>query len=223
VLVNGKSVSLTDGTLELAPGSYRLELRRADHLPQTRQVSLVAGDNPALAIALKSSQESRLKVLAPAGARILLDGQPLKSETVRPGKHELVVRKSGHREHRRSLELDPGAELEVRVALEPAAPSLKVTARPAATVYLNGVERGRTPVSLTGLTPGACELKLTAPGYQTARKKLNLSPGATRNLAFQLEPLPPPEPVYEAPAGPAWYPPPAQDPPAPGPVATPDE
>ncbi|MCE7872835.1 PEGA domain-containing protein [bacterium CPR1] len=207
VLVNGRSASMTDGVLELAPGSYRLELRRADHLPQTRQVSLMAGNNPALAVVLKSKQVAHLKVLAPPGARVLLDGQPMGSKTVRPGKHELLVRKNGHRDHRQSLQLEPGAEIEVRVALEPAAPSLKVTARPAARVYLNGVERGRTPLSLAGLPPGACELKLTAPGYLTARKKLSLHPGTSHNLAFHLEPLPPP-PAYRPPRGPAWYPPP---------------
>ncbi len=72
--------------------------------------------------------------------------------------------------------------------------SLDVLTTPVpARVYLDGVLRGTSPLSIQGLTQGEHYLSLVAPGYAVEQLKVRATPGSTKTVA--LHPLETAEPL----------------------------
>lgn len=70
----------------------------------------------------------------------------------------------------------------VDIAVGPSGPtgSLRVTSLPGnATVFIDGVEKGYTPVTITGIPAGSCHLKVSKSGYQSFDKTVNIKPDKT--------------------------------------------
>lgn len=64
--------------------------------------------------------------------------------------------------------------------------SLDVNAQPvAARVYVDGVYRGTTPVSVRGLLGGEHHVSLVAPGHVVYQEKVRVMPGASTSVALQ--------------------------------------
>jgi hypothetical protein len=69
----------------------------------------------------------------------------------------------------------------------PSAPSgLVVVSDPTATVILDGVPRGETPVRLTGLAPGEHRLQLNRPGYLEYNRLVTIKAGDIQELTISL-------------------------------------
>jgi PKD repeat protein len=70
----------------------------------------------------------------------------------------------------------------VDIAVGPSGPtgSLRVTSLPGnATVFIDGVGKGYTPVTITGIPAGSCHLKVSKSGYQSFDKTVNIKPDKT--------------------------------------------
>ncbi len=68
---------------------------------------------------------------------------------------------------------------------------LTVTSEPAgAEVLLNGISRGRTPVTLDNVPKGSVSLELRLDGYGAEKRELRVTPGMSDTLAFALRGLP---------------------------------
>jgi len=109
---------------EVEPGTHRVEVFAELHAPVMRDVASVAG--AAVALALDPTPiPARLTLRAPAGARIVVDGDtvgraPLDAPIeLMPGAHDLVVLDRGRRPVLRPLDVRRAEVLELVVALEP--------------------------------------------------------------------------------------------------------
>lgn len=115
----------------------------------------------------------------PGEAAVTLDGAhqgmtPLGSgalviENVDPGPHQLVVSKRGYQDVHHQFWIGSGQRSEIRLTLTATsseAGSLSIVSSPGgADVQVDGEYRGRTPLTISGLTPGRHQVTLDLPGY----------------------------------------------------------
>jgi len=115
----------------------------------------------------------------PGGAAVTLDGtyqgltpqgnNPLIIENVDPGPHQLVVSKRGYLDNHHQFWIGSGQRSEIRLTLTSTtsdAGSLSIiSSPPGADIQLDGEYRGRTPMTISGLTTGRHDVALDLPGY----------------------------------------------------------
>lgn len=147
---------------------------------KTRLHSLVATLTAALLAALAlpgghlraQSQTAEVYITStPPGAEITLNGRtagvtPLTLPAVAPGRHLLSSSLRGFRTLYRTLELRSGERNVLDLTLEPLHGLLLVHSTPdGASVEINGVDRGTTPILVTDLPYGIHRAQLTRSGF----------------------------------------------------------
>jgi len=175
--------------LKLLPGPHRFVVSLAGYGEQRLDLELPPGEFMQRHVEL-ARQRGRITVRStPAGAEILeghlaLGHTPLVEHELDAGAHTLVLRKPGYVEHSLALDVPANEVLERRVELEPRPATLRVLASvdgrdlAGATVTLDGVVLGVTPVSHTLEQPGRYRLKVEAEGLPADERELVVAPGA---------------------------------------------
>lgn len=132
----------------------------------------------------------RVESTPPAG--VYLDGifqgsTPLTVEGLAPGAHAVRLEAAGHHPHQEAVQVPETRQ--VQAVLEPVpVASLKVTSKPGgAAVYLDAVQQGRTPLTLTGLAPGTCHVELVKTNYFPVTHPVSLVAGEESTVSVALE------------------------------------
>jgi hypothetical protein len=124
---------------------------------------------------------TRIKVTStPSGAALYIDAEasgkvgvtPYEA-TIEPGKHTVILKLAGYQLTTKTFEIKAGKTIAVPVGMEVA---FKVTSNPSGAVRLGsatGPSLGATPYS-GGIASGQQTVFITAPGYKTFRKQLNV-------------------------------------------------
>lgn len=74
--------------------------------------------------------------------------------------------------------------------------TIKIISNPSgASVYIDGIEIGKTPYSSNTLSPGSYDLEISYAGYETQKARINIEKDHTLNINFKLFPLPIPSNV----------------------------
>ena len=144
---------------------------------------------------------------APVGAEVYVDGQlegrtPFRIE-LPPGTHTLEVR-AGELRRTRTVTLQAGALASHMLELNgagagtaAATASIEVRSEPAgARVSIGGVNRGRTPVVVSGLAPGQHQVQVSGP-FKAVTRQVAVAAGQNALIVVTpaRAPAPPPTPV----------------------------
>lgn len=131
----------------------------------------------------------------PAGARVTVGGryrgQAPVALSLPAGTHEVRVEQQGHATQTRYVKVADGAPVSIDVALEPlvrvAQGTVMVASSPPAMLYVDGVAKGKTPISVA-VAAGSHTFRLDAEGKPTFEQTLDiqLGDGETVNRFFQL-------------------------------------
>ena len=128
------------------------------------------------------------------GARVLVDGRrigetPLSDVAVSPGEHRIRVEKQGYDPYRKRIRLDKGRSMSLYVDLSEARPRkgrLYVETEPddanvkilnIAPTFYQGME----------LDPGRYNVEVSASGYKTKKRWVDLSAGEDESISIRLE------------------------------------
>jgi len=66
--------------------------------------------------------------------------------------------------------------------------TLQIASRPAgATVYVDDLRVGTTPMTMSGVKPGAHRLRIELPGHRPWTTSVNVEPGAQARVGASLE------------------------------------
>ncbi len=198
VAVDGQARGAAPCSLfDLAPGAHFIAVTAPNHAPAYDFVTLESGGYAQKSYALDAEKALLLVKTTPAGADVRCNGvslgaTPLLITSLAAGRrHALDLVCTGYQTKRidvtaegrqplvreETLALDSGV---VACATEPAG----------ATVLVNGVERGRTPVRLTHVPKGVATIVFRLAGYREETRELRLAPGDEQTLAVQLKGLP---------------------------------
>ncbi len=196
LFVNDTAVATDAGNLaEIPGGTHRLRIETDRYLP-VEETLAVAGKGAAqlVAHALQPAWASVHIDSRPAGATVQVDGEPagvtpLKTELVH-GERSLVLTLDKHKELTLTLQVLAGIEQVLEpLQLQPADGRLVLGSVPAgASVSVNGVFHGTTPVTLTLASGIEHTLRLTKPGYRRFDKSLQLAADEEQAFAAQLRP-----------------------------------
>jgi serine/threonine protein kinase len=207
VLLDGKiAATKTPHTLEqLAPGSYTLEVRHNDYLPNAKKVEVTAGvqQNVSLTLKPKPVGEGELTLrLEPVEAELYVDGvlkegsekeRVLSLDDKRV--HLIEARLEGYFVTETRLEMTDGQKVTKTLKLRPLEGSLDLNSNPQkAAIYLDGTKVGVTPMKLPKLDPRqAHEVMLRYPGYEPWKKLVVFDKSHQKTFSVTLDKEPPDE------------------------------
>jgi tRNA A-37 threonylcarbamoyl transferase component Bud32 len=126
----------------------------------------------------------------PPGAEVLVDGSvkgrtPLRISDLDPGSYRFEVRKEGRSSYRQTAELEADADYTMKVSLPIMVNSLRVLSQPdGVDVKLNGVSKGRTPLTLSQLPDGHYEVTGELDGFEPQTLGVNLKDGELQEVRF---------------------------------------
>jgi formylglycine-generating enzyme required for sulfatase activity len=174
-------------TERLAPGVYRVEVRKAGHTPASKQLTLSPGDKESLSLT-PTPILSTLKVLSePMEADIYLNGKlvgttPQILRDLLVGDYELELRKAGYGSTKQTVTVKEGQTVEVNLTLASTG-SIAFTSEPSgADLYLNGTYKGRTPYTASDLPAGSYTYELRKEGYETLSASAVVDAGKTAQI-----------------------------------------
>ncbi len=154
---------------------------------------LIAAIAAAVVFVLLQGRKASLNIRSfPSGATVLLDERqvgttPLVLSGVTPGTHAIQIRLSGWEVWNGTTTAVRGSTTQVIANMIHAAYSLVVTSTPpGATVTLDGVAKGVTPLTVAGLKPRNYTLVVSLKGYAGVSRTVDLSDATQSTQDFSL-------------------------------------
>jgi hypothetical protein len=135
---------------------------------------------------------------SPSGAAVLLNGNyrgvsPLTISQVRTGSYSVEFDLSGYEPCARSTTVEAGLQSSVYCQLKPISSpgSLYIISSPSnAMIYLDGEYRGRTPITLSGISPGNHNIELDLSGYYDWKSWVSVPAGGIKTVSATMMPIP---------------------------------
>lgn len=174
VIVDGRDRGLTPITLfDLAPGRHRVKYRLAGHVECDRYIVVEEGRALQHSNVLEPEKGILLVKSDPAGCEILIDGV---SSGVTPrlitslnakDACRLTLRKAGYRDSTFNIRFDGRKPLVLDESLVLDSGMITVMSDPpGAEVTVNGIVRGKAPVTVTDVPKGRATVKLSLAGFR---------------------------------------------------------
>ncbi len=134
----------------------------------------------------------------PSGAAIYLNGNyrgaaPLTIRDLTPGTYNVEAEHSGYQSDKSSVTVRSGQQSDIRFTLTPIKQygSVSITSNPSgAYVYMDGVYKGRTPLTLNNVAAAPHNIELDLAGYYDWKTTVTVSAGVTRYVNAQMSPIP---------------------------------
>jgi len=172
----------------LRSGEYSVSASAEGYYPLEQSIEVSDDDNQAFQFVLKRLPGKLSFNSQPEGAQVLIDGEgigstPLAGTPVPAGKRELKLLAKRYLPYRETIEVT-GMEVAqtFSVELEPAWANIALSSVPiGASIYVDGVERGKTP-ALLEILQGEHQVELQMPRYQPWQQILSVSAGVHQNL-----------------------------------------
>jgi len=131
----------------------------------------------------------------PQGADLYLNGvykgkTPIVINNVSPGRYQVQLRLSGYKDYVSFVDVYAGQVSTYNFTLVPLPATLNIFSNPSsADVYINGVYKGKTPLSLTDLSSGTYNVKISLSGYEEYNETVYLAPGDLKQINVTLKPM----------------------------------
>ena len=128
---------------------------------------------------------------SPQGAKIYLNGyyqgiSPYSYEHLMPGSYTVEAVLDGYQPFTTLVRISAGSTTIVYTTLQPLSlspNSIYVTSDPEnAFAYLDTIYKGKTPLTITGVSPGEHMIELNAPGYHSWNTTVSLPGGSTHTV-----------------------------------------
>jgi formylglycine-generating enzyme required for sulfatase activity len=196
VEVDGVEVGVTPlDPLELTAGEHELLIRAERHLDYVTRVSIEGGGVEQSLEVLPTPLWASISFASePRGATVRVDGEvvgktPVTAELLE-GRHDVELSLDGHKPYGRSLSVEadrPQTLPPVRLDLEDG--RLALDSDPTgATVIVDGVYRGQTPLDLRFRPGQVHRIELSKSGHLTETREVRLDPNEKSTLSVALPP-----------------------------------
>ncbi len=199
VFLDGESKGPPNTSIDnVRAGQHIVELRAKGFQSQTIEVQIVAGEQRVAKLELVQGGPdspidgvARLRVVTMVpDAEVFIDGAsagkaPVDRKDLAPGKHFVVVRKTGFADWQREVDLESGKAVALTAELS-ASGSVKVLANVPAEVFIDGVSVGKTPLTLNNVQVGEHLVEVKRSGYLDAKQQLRVEGGDQKVLSAEL-------------------------------------
>jgi archaellum component FlaG (FlaF/FlaG flagellin family) len=208
IIVNGELQGRTPARLDhLLPGQYVIELRKEGFDTVYKSVALLEKQDLSVDLELKPTTGLLLVDSKPQGVDVLIDGvsrgrTPLVLSDLPLGSYKLDFDSPTHLPRSMEAAMKDRKPVLVFGELISNTATLVLASSPdGAQVFINGVARGTTPVTLSDVVAGRTDVKVARIGYEAYERQLDLEVTRTYEINAELEALPSGLTVITEPAG----------------------
>ena len=179
-------ISITD----LKPGTHNIEARMDGYYDWRESVEIIPGKEIELSTVLKFTIGSLNIKSNPTDAEVFIDDKkigvtPKTITDLRPGTHNVEVRKIGYGNWSESVNILPDKEIHLTAILQLGVGSIHLKSEPSnARALIDGGEVGTTPIAITDLKPGIHYLEVRQDGYVDWRESVDIVAG--KELPFMV-------------------------------------
>jgi len=160
----------------------------------------VSFDSPSMRAALEIELEPELGLVLiktePEGVEVEIDGKtygttPLLLNSLRFGEYEVVLKKSGFDVQTVPLLINNRRPVMIEKMLASDTATLIISSDPSnANVTINGLPKGTTPCTISGVQKGEVRVEISLDSYESFATTVLLSPNQQENIDVQLNSLP---------------------------------
>lgn len=188
-------VGTTPLNTTLQHGKHLIKLELRDFETEFRTIEV--GAAPILEnIRLTPITSTVLVRSTPPGATVSRDGAnigvtPLLIPEIAIGKYRIDMTLSGYKPQQHELNISGNTPQRINAELISSSAALAVKSTPSgASVAVNGIFRGSTPIEVDKIQEGQSSLEVTAEGYAPYKEQVQLAAGEVFNVHVQLQALP---------------------------------
>lgn len=177
------------------PKAYRILFRADGFDDHVLRLNLEHGRPQVVDAELVADSATLVVESDPAGAAIQINGVPRgvtpgTFSRLREGAHAVVLRLPGYHTYEETVDLKAGEQTTLEHTLRRLPSALTIKSNPkGATVYINGLQRGQTPLTVNDLAEGAYAVRVEMPNYEAQVRRVTLKAGETTSLECALETL----------------------------------
>jgi len=197
ITLDHKKIGSTPQTFtNIAPGLHLLQLEKTGFRSVIETVYVKKDVSQTRAFTLEPVTGLALITSKPEGAEISYNnaslGQtPLLLTTFNPGTHRLTLSLPGFQSKNVDLVIEDRTPIKLEVDLMAASGTLNIETDPAdAEVFINGISRGKTPVTIDRIPEGSVTIDIKAAGYETHTRQVSLAAGEVQKINLAMKPLP---------------------------------
>ena len=213
VSIDGQSRGVTPLTLFDVPrGLHRFRFEMKGYVPCDKFVNTDDGAYVQANATLEPEKGLLLVRTVPEGADIVIDGisygaAPRVITTLNTkDRHKAELRLAGYQKSVIEIKFNGRSPLVREETLVRDSGALEVLSEPAgAEVSINGIARGKTPVSVADVPKGTITVKFHLDGYKDETRSVSLSAGESQTLSVSLEGLPGTLSLSSVPDGARFY------------------
>ena len=213
VIVDGRDRGTTPITLfDLEPGRHHVKYRLAGYVERDRFFSTNEGPFVECSETLVEEKGLLLLQTEPEGCSITVDGVSagqtprLLSDLSAKDTHTVRLRKAGYQDQTITVRFDGRKPLVRKETLVLSSGVVSIASEPAgAEVTVNGVERGRTPLEVSGVPRGRATVKFHLDGFEDETRELAINAGDHQTLQIAMKGLPGTLHLTSVPVGARFY------------------
>jgi formylglycine-generating enzyme required for sulfatase activity len=196
IIIDDRSMGITPlNNVRVGAGEHSIRIVRERYLEQEQVVSIEGLDRKQRFDFILAPAWSEVTLnTEPPGATVSIDSQeygntPLSLELL-AGSHTVAIAKGDYLTHTMELEVEAGSQIfPDTIALQPVPAIIELKSKPSgATVTVDSVYRGRTPLHIELSANKSHDLALSLPGYEDLSEKITLGPGESKTRALNLQP-----------------------------------
>ncbi|MCQ2368113.1 MAG: PEGA domain-containing protein [Kiritimatiellae bacterium] len=121
-------------------------------------------------------------------------------------RHKLTLTKNGYQQKKVEFKFNGRTPLVINEKLVLDSGLVKISSDPVgAKVMINGLDRGVTPIEVSGIPRGLTTITLSMDGFQSEKRELSMRAGEEQNLFLKLSPLPGTLMLVSVPDGARFY------------------
>ncbi|NQU06596.1 MAG: PEGA domain-containing protein [Calditrichaeota bacterium] len=197
IFLDGKSMGVCEGTAlaqdKLLAGSHSVRATMSGFEDISRTVFVTF--NNITAVTLTFDKPGVLFITSsPSGASIILNGEDTGQittasiEQLKVGEYDVIIRKKGYWDVKKTINILPGETLTINEQLNAMMMgTLHVTTNPSgASVFLDDIKKGKSPLEIKELRPGNYHLSLVKKKYETFEQDITINEGEKKSETFDL-------------------------------------
>jgi len=178
---------------DVKAGDHIVQVKAPGMQPGEKHVTVAAGSSQIVKFDLNqeaSGDQGTLKVVSMTPeAQVFIDGASVgkvpQEKKVSAGEHPVVVRLDGFKQFEQKVRVEAGQTVTVQATLKPVG-RLRILSTPSqATVMVNGLPVGKTPLDQEVET-GETVVRIEMPGFQAFEQTLTIEGGKTQTLSREL-------------------------------------